>query len=70
QGERIDRLKEEVHGMCEALQGQRKVMDSMAHDFSRFTTWTVTSLAQLMDRAGVPYTRYSESQVEYQRRTR
>nr|GEX81129.1 photosystem II CP43, chloroplastic [Tanacetum cinerariifolium] len=52
QGERIDRLKEEVHGMCEALQGQRKVMDSMAHDFSRFTTWTVTSLAQLMDRAG------------------
>ncbi|GJY62242.1 hypothetical protein Tco_0462899 [Tanacetum coccineum] len=49
---------------------QREVLDSMARDFSRFTTWTVTSLARLMDRAGVPYTRYSESPVEYQRRTR
>ncbi|GJR43083.1 hypothetical protein Tco_1311186 [Tanacetum coccineum] len=50
--------------------GQREVLDSMAHDFSRFTTWTVTSLARLMDRAGVPYTRYLESPVEYQRRLR
>ncbi|GJW63911.1 hypothetical protein Tco_0115795 [Tanacetum coccineum] len=49
---------------------KREVLDSMASDFSRFTTWIVTSLAQLMDRAGVPYTRYSESPVEYQRRTR
>ncbi|GJX24685.1 hypothetical protein Tco_0230981 [Tanacetum coccineum] len=49
---------------------QREVLDSMAHDFSRFTTWTVTSLARLMDRAGVPYTRYSESPVEYEIRTR
>ncbi|GKF72251.1 hypothetical protein Tco_0208365, partial [Tanacetum coccineum] len=32
-----------------------------------FTTWTVTSLARLMERAGVPYTRYLESPVEYQR---
>ncbi|GKE84975.1 hypothetical protein Tco_1558717, partial [Tanacetum coccineum] len=64
------RLKEEVHGMREALQGQREVLDSMACDFSRFTTWTVTSLARLMDRAGVPYTRYTESLVEYQRCTK
>ncbi|GKD47563.1 hypothetical protein Tco_1276539, partial [Tanacetum coccineum] len=70
QGERIARLEEEVHGMREALQGQRVVLDSMAHDFSRFTTWTVTSLAQLMDRAGVPYTIYSELPVEYQRCTK
>ncbi|GJW80634.1 hypothetical protein Tco_0144609 [Tanacetum coccineum] len=35
-----------------------------------FSTWTVTSLIRLMDRAGVPYTRYSESPIEYQRRTR
>ncbi|GKE83163.1 hypothetical protein Tco_1553163 [Tanacetum coccineum] len=70
QGERIARLKEEVHGMHEALQGQREVRDSMASDFSRFTTWTVTSFARLMDRAGVYYTRYSKSPVEYQRRTR
>ncbi|GJY31962.1 hypothetical protein Tco_0415457 [Tanacetum coccineum] len=47
--------------------GQREVLDSMAHDFSRFSTWTITSLAQMMDMAGVPYTRYSESPVEYER---
>ncbi|GJV93315.1 hypothetical protein Tco_1541128 [Tanacetum coccineum] len=70
QGERIVKLEEEVHGMREALQGQREVLDSMARDFSRFTTWTVTSLARMMDRAGVPYTRYLESPVEYERRTR
>ncbi|GKD57932.1 hypothetical protein Tco_1291319, partial [Tanacetum coccineum] len=52
------------------LAGQREVLDIMARDFSRFTTWTVTSLAWLMDRASMPYTRYSESLVEYQRRTR
>ncbi|GKC14901.1 hypothetical protein Tco_1011683 [Tanacetum coccineum] len=70
QGKRIYRLEEEVHGMHQALQGQREVLDSMARDFSRFTTWTITSLARLMNRADVPYTRYTESSVEYQRRTR
>nr|GEW44227.1 hypothetical protein [Tanacetum cinerariifolium] len=59
--------EDEVHGICEALQGQREVLDGMAHEFSRFTTWIVTSLAWLMDRAGVPYTRYSKSPIEYQR---
>nr|GFC68138.1 hypothetical protein [Tanacetum cinerariifolium] len=62
--------EEEVHGMRKALQGQREVLDSMAREFFRFTTWTVTSLERLMDRVGVPYTRYSESPIEYQRRTR
>ncbi|GJW30316.1 hypothetical protein Tco_0047191 [Tanacetum coccineum] len=70
QGKRIARLEEEVHDMREALQGQREVLDSMARDFSRFSTWTVTSLARLMDRASVPYMRYSESPVKYQRCTR
>ncbi|GJU40881.1 hypothetical protein Tco_1193838 [Tanacetum coccineum] len=65
QGERIARLEEEVHGMCEVLQGQREVLDSMARDFSMFTMWTVTSLSRMMDKAGVTYTRYSESPVEY-----
>nr|GEY26662.1 hypothetical protein [Tanacetum cinerariifolium] len=49
---------------------EREVLDSMAHDFFRFSTLTVTSLARLMDRVGVPYTRYSKSLVEYQRCTR
>ncbi|GJT91730.1 hypothetical protein Tco_1080575 [Tanacetum coccineum] len=70
QGERIARLEEEMHDMREALQGQREVLDSMARDFSKFSTWTVTSLEQLIDMAGVLYTRYLESSVEYQRRTR
>nr|GEU94720.1 hypothetical protein [Tanacetum cinerariifolium] len=69
QGERISQLEEEVHGMREVLQGQREVLDSMAHDFSRFITWTVTSLSGMMDMAGVTYTRYSESLIEYQRRS-
>ncbi|GJX98558.1 hypothetical protein Tco_0355577 [Tanacetum coccineum] len=35
-----------------------------------FTTWMVTSLTRFMDRVGVPYMRYLESPIEYQRRTR
>ncbi|GKA47666.1 hypothetical protein Tco_0740549 [Tanacetum coccineum] len=62
--------QEVVMRMRRCLRVQREVLDSMASDFSRFTTWMVTSLARLMDRADVPYTRYSESPIEYQRRTR
>nr|GFA28859.1 hypothetical protein [Tanacetum cinerariifolium] len=32
---------------------QREVLDSMDHDLSRFTTWTVTSLSLMMDRSRV-----------------
>nr|GEV69376.1 hypothetical protein [Tanacetum cinerariifolium] len=62
--------EDEVHSMREALHSQREVLNSMASDFSRFTTWTITSLARLMDMAVVPYMRYLESSVEYKRRTR
>ncbi|GKG02897.1 hypothetical protein Tco_0310533 [Tanacetum coccineum] len=65
QGESIARLEEEVHGMRELLQGQSEVLDHMARDFSRFATWTVTSLARMKDRAGVAYTSYSETPGEY-----
>ncbi|GKB19051.1 hypothetical protein Tco_0852974 [Tanacetum coccineum] len=37
-GKRIARLEEEVHDMREALQGQREVLDRMAHNFSRTKT--------------------------------
>ncbi|GJR45250.1 hypothetical protein Tco_1313353 [Tanacetum coccineum] len=40
--QRLARLEEDVHGMRGALGEQRDVLDSMAYDFSRFTTWTVT----------------------------
>ncbi|GJX98320.1 hypothetical protein Tco_0355339 [Tanacetum coccineum] len=39
--------------MRRALGEQREVLDSMACDFSRFTTWTVTGLSRMMDQAGV-----------------
>ncbi|GJT38302.1 hypothetical protein Tco_0938167 [Tanacetum coccineum] len=53
QGERISQLEKVLHGMHEVLHCQREVLDSMARDFIRFTTWTVTSLSRMMDRAGV-----------------
>nr|GEY76431.1 hypothetical protein [Tanacetum cinerariifolium]GEZ17644.1 hypothetical protein [Tanacetum cinerariifolium] len=43
--QRLARPEEDVHGMREALGEQREVLDSMACDFSRFTTWTVTGLS-------------------------
>ncbi|GJU41480.1 hypothetical protein Tco_1194437 [Tanacetum coccineum] len=52
----------------EEMPHAREVLDIMARDFSRFTMWTVTSLAQMMDRADVTYTSYSKLPVEYQRR--
>ncbi|GKC31654.1 hypothetical protein Tco_1038948 [Tanacetum coccineum] len=64
------RQERDAGGVAEEDPGQREVLDSMARDFSQFSTWTVTSLARMMDMAGVPYTRYSESPVEYERRTR
>ncbi|GJU95491.1 hypothetical protein Tco_1320247 [Tanacetum coccineum] len=41
---------------------QKGVLDSMARDYSRFTTWTVTSLSRMMDQSGVRYMSYSDSQ--------
>ncbi|GKF03951.1 hypothetical protein Tco_0034619, partial [Tanacetum coccineum] len=63
--QRMARLEEDVHEMCGALIKQRKVIDAMAYDFSRFSTWAVTGLAQMMDRAGVAYVLYSKTHVPY-----
>ncbi|GKD87439.1 hypothetical protein Tco_1358593 [Tanacetum coccineum] len=65
--QRVARLEEEVHGIQGALGEQREVLDSIAHDFSRFATWTVTSLSQMMDHAVVRYTSYSDFQILYVR---
>ncbi|GJT60488.1 hypothetical protein Tco_1004021 [Tanacetum coccineum] len=40
------------------------------HVLPTFCTWTTTSLARMMDRAGVTYTSYSETPIEYTRRMR
>ncbi|GKC16992.1 hypothetical protein Tco_1013774 [Tanacetum coccineum] len=63
------RLEKDVHGMRGALGEQREVLDSMASNFSRFTTWTVTGLSRMMDQAGFRYTSFSDYHIPYVRRT-
>ncbi|GJU88080.1 hypothetical protein Tco_1300503 [Tanacetum coccineum] len=65
--QRMAILEEDAHEIRGALTEQRKVIDATTHDFSRFCTWTTTSLARMMDRAGVTYTSYYETPREYQR---
>ncbi|GKC17373.1 hypothetical protein Tco_1014155 [Tanacetum coccineum] len=64
------RLEEDVHEIRGALTEQREVIDGMARDFSRFSTWGTTGLGRMMDRAGVTYTPYSQTYMSYQRRIR
>ncbi|GJW08897.1 hypothetical protein Tco_1571320 [Tanacetum coccineum] len=66
--QRMARLEEDVHEIHGALTKQRKVIDAMARDFSRFSTWTVIGLARMIDKERVTYMPYSETHVPYQRR--
>ncbi|GJV81543.1 hypothetical protein Tco_1517413 [Tanacetum coccineum] len=68
--QRMARLEEDVHEIRGMLAKQRKVISAMARDFSRFCTWTTTSLTLMMDRAGVTYTSYFETPREYTRHVR
>ncbi|GKA36880.1 hypothetical protein Tco_0723445 [Tanacetum coccineum] len=68
--QRMARLEEDMHEIRGTLAEQREVISAMAHDFSIFCTWTTTSLARMIDRAGVTYTSYSETPREYTRRVR
>ncbi|GJZ65636.1 hypothetical protein Tco_0622332 [Tanacetum coccineum] len=63
--QRMARLEEDVHEMCRGLTKQREVIDTMARDFSRFSTWVTTGLGRMMDRAGVAYTLYAQTHVSY-----
>ncbi|GJU71449.1 hypothetical protein Tco_1262854 [Tanacetum coccineum] len=54
----------------ESLGERRKVLDAMSRDFSRFTTWMVGRLSQLLDASGMSYMSYGDYQIPYQRRTR
>ncbi|GJT52528.1 hypothetical protein Tco_0978685 [Tanacetum coccineum] len=64
--QRLARLKEDVHGIQVSLGDQRKVVDAMARDFSRFTVWAVEDISHLLDSAGATYVRYSDTHVPYQ----
>ncbi|GJZ42569.1 hypothetical protein Tco_0589824 [Tanacetum coccineum] len=68
--QRLDKVEEDVHEIRGALGEQREILDNMARDFSRFSTWAVVGLSQMMSRAGVRYTNYAEFQIPYERRTR
>ncbi|GKE37155.1 hypothetical protein Tco_1460560 [Tanacetum coccineum] len=68
--QRMARLKEDVHEIRGALTEQREVIDAMARDFYRFSTWVTTGLGRMMDSAGVTYTPYSQTHMSYQRRVR
>ncbi|GJZ56413.1 hypothetical protein Tco_0611606 [Tanacetum coccineum] len=68
--QRLSMLEDEVHNLRGDMGEQRGVLDNMARNFSRFTTWTVTSLSRMMDQSGVRFTSYSDLQVPYQRCTR
>ncbi|GKB01950.1 hypothetical protein Tco_0829994 [Tanacetum coccineum] len=57
--QRMAILEEDVHEIRRGLTEQREVIDVMARDFSRFSTWVTTGLGRMMDRAGVAYTPYA-----------
>ncbi|GJX63527.1 hypothetical protein Tco_0296427 [Tanacetum coccineum] len=46
---RMAKLEEDVHEICGALAEQPKMIGAMARDFSRFTVWAVSGIAQLLD---------------------
>ncbi|GKE90298.1 hypothetical protein Tco_1567773, partial [Tanacetum coccineum] len=46
--QRMARLEEDVHEIRGALTEQRKVIDAMAKDLSRFTIWAAGDIAQLL----------------------
>ncbi|GKD65071.1 hypothetical protein Tco_1307179, partial [Tanacetum coccineum] len=63
-------VEEDMHEIQGELGEQREILDSMAHDFSRFYTWPVVVLSQMMSQARVRYTSYADFQILYVRRNR
>ncbi|GKG61693.1 hypothetical protein Tco_0621402, partial [Tanacetum coccineum] len=49
--QRMARLEEDIHEIHGAFTEQREVIDAMASDFYRLSTWVVTGLARMMDKA-------------------
>ncbi|GKD28574.1 hypothetical protein Tco_1239352 [Tanacetum coccineum] len=68
--QRLARVEEDMHEIQGAPSEHREILDSMAHDFSRFSTWTVVGLSHMMSQARVRYTSYADFQIPYVRHTR
>ncbi|GKG02393.1 hypothetical protein Tco_0310029, partial [Tanacetum coccineum] len=64
--QRMAILEEDVHEIRGALAEQREVISVMARDFSRFTVWAASGIAQLLEYARVSYTSYAETRTPYQ----
>ncbi|GJZ48782.1 hypothetical protein Tco_0602972 [Tanacetum coccineum] len=58
--QRLGKVEEDVLEIRGTLGKQRDILDSMACDFSQFSTWTVVGLLQMMSQDGVRYTSYGE----------
>nr|GEX40399.1 hypothetical protein [Tanacetum cinerariifolium] len=68
--QRLARVEEDVHEIRGALGEQREVLNSMACNFSQFSTWTVVGLSQMMSQAGVRYISYADFHIPYMRCSR
>ncbi|GJU85842.1 hypothetical protein Tco_1293388 [Tanacetum coccineum] len=68
--QRLARVEEDMHEIRGELGEQREILDSMAYDFSQFSTWTVVGLSQMTSQARVRYTSYADFQIPYARHTR
>ncbi|GJZ66915.1 hypothetical protein Tco_0630155 [Tanacetum coccineum] len=73
--DRIARLEEEVHELRESIVGLCGVVDRSITDQSRFATWMISCMTQLMDASARTYhafdrTLVGSSQMPYQRRTK
>ncbi|GJR24105.1 hypothetical protein Tco_0972632 [Tanacetum coccineum] len=68
--QRLAKVAEDVHEIQGALSEQREILDSIARDFSQFSTWTVVGLSQMMSQARVGYTSYADFQIPYARHTK
>nr|GEW84709.1 hypothetical protein [Tanacetum cinerariifolium] len=73
--QRITRLEEEVHELWQSIVGLRGVVDRWITNQSRFATWMISCMTQLMDASGRTYqafenTLIGSSHIPYQRRTR
>ncbi|GJY38023.1 hypothetical protein Tco_0424387, partial [Tanacetum coccineum] len=68
--QRLARVDVDVHKIRRALGEQSEILDSMACDISRFSTWMVVGLSHMMSRNRVRYTSYADFQIPYERQRR
>ncbi|GJU49341.1 reverse transcriptase domain-containing protein [Tanacetum coccineum] len=73
--QRITRVEEELRKLRQRIIGPRGVVDRSITDQSRFATWMISCMTQLMDANSQTYqdfdsTLVGSSQIPYQRRTR